>query len=310
MVYNYDQSQYETQMQSFYGYLCNKSGGNLFFLRYHSIKNILAALFYEQVSHFQEVEVQTRFASGYAYGKHLIALHEGYYPLKFPIMQMGRYKGALPLDLTVLGKLRFAKVQEDLTIDAGDVVPGQETLAKVWKGFQVQGLYREAQNNTTIMDIMDISLEDRLLTPYTAFLVFRPGDSQGYDPDKAPVVVDNKTGGREGGGDTWNDGPTEVDSTLVEDFQFSVQAYPNPFNLAVNIAVTLPLKARATQFTLSIFNTLGQKIRAFDLKDVQGKTVVRWDGRDNFGEVVSSGVYFAVVTGADFSKSVKLMLLK
>jgi hypothetical protein len=308
MVYNYSISQYETHMQSFYGFLCNKSGGNLFFLRYHSLKNIFAALFYEQVSHFQEVEVQTRFNSGYAYGKHLIALHEGYYPLHFPIMQIGRYKGTWPLNLNILGKVRLDKVQSELTITEGDIIPGEQTLAKIWNSFQVQSLYRETQTNATIMDIMDISIENRIMTPYTSFLVFRPGDNHGYEPGRTPVIVNN--GSNEGGKDNGGDDMAQVDSSVVEDFQLKLEAYPNPFNLAVNISLSLPVTAKVSEIELTIFNTLGQKVRDFSLDGMQEKKVLKWDGRDEAGDIVSSGVYFAVLTGADFKKSVKLMLLK
>ncbi|MDZ7261367.1 MAG: VIT domain-containing protein, partial [candidate division KSB1 bacterium] len=129
LVYNYYSSQYETQLQSFYARICYQSAGNLFFLRYHAIKNILAALFYERISHFEEVEVQTRFATGYAYGKHFLALHEGYYPMRFPIIQVGRYRGTLPLEVTVLGKVRLDKAVDTFTITQEDVLPGTNKLA-------------------------------------------------------------------------------------------------------------------------------------------------------------------------------------
>jgi hypothetical protein len=74
--------------------------------------------------------------------------------------------------------------------------------------------------------------------------------------------------------------------------------------------LSLPVTAKVSEIELTIFNTLGQKVRDFSLESIQERKVLKWDGRDQVGDTVSSGVYFAVLTGADFKKSVKLMLLK
>lgn len=314
--YNFETSQYETYMQSFYGQLANISGGNLFFLRYHSIKNILAALFYEQISHFQEVEVQTRFATGYAYGKHLIALHQGYYPLRFPVMQVGRFTGDLPLDLTILGKVRLDKAIANATVTTGDVVPGSDKLATAWYSDFIHEQLREVQTNSTIMDIMDISLKHRILTPYTGFLVFRPGEEPGVDPDK---ITSNQPGQGgddnrywDGGEDKGPGGPTTPvqGEEGPEDFELSVQAYPNPFNMAVTIEIDVPLNLQTEALELGIFNTLGQKVRSFEISKNSGQIRLTWDGTADSGELLPSGLYFVVLRGPGLVRSVKILMVK
>ena len=309
LVYNHEQSQYETQLQSFYGHICNKTGGNLFFLRYHSIKNILAALFYERISHFQEVEVQTRFASGYAYGKHLIALHQGYYPLHFPIMQVGRFRGSLPLEVTVLGKVRLEKAIDTFTITDADVIPGNEKLATAWYSDHIHGLLKQAQVNATIMEIMDISLAHRILTPYTGYLVFRPGENHGYEPPDISSIDDGRNDGE------WGDQPTDVDSSKTnqpQDFALELQAYPNPFNLAVTISISIPALTDASKLEFGIFNTLGQKVKNFEIEVSPNTREIKllWDGKSDAGDIISTGLYFAVLYGSDFRKSLKIVLVK
>ncbi|MBN2000555.1 hypothetical protein JW935_23605 [candidate division KSB1 bacterium] len=318
LVYNSETGQYETYLTSFFGQLSNTTSGNLFFLRYHTFKNILAALFYEHISHFQEVEVQTRFASGYSYGNHLIALHQGYYPLNFPIMQVGRYNGALPLDVTVLGKVRLDKIQEDFIINETDALPGNETLATAWYGHHVQKLYKKTQTNGTVMDIMDLSLDHRILTPYTGFLVFRPQETQGYEPDP---LSGNNNGNQGGGGDenrggaddAW-DVPTTVEDQTAgqnENYTLAVKSWPNPFNMTVQLTITLPDDMKDKALDFAIYNTLGQRIKTFVINRSNANVItLRWDGRDDDGMPVSTGLYFAVLAGPDFRKSVKLMLIK
>ena len=309
LVYNHEQSQYETQLQSFYGHMCNKTGGNLFFLRYHSIKNILAALFYERISHFQEVEVQTRFAGGYAYGKHLIALHQGYYPLHFPIMQVGRFRGSLPLEVTVLGKVRLEKAIDTFTITDADVIPGNEKLATAWYSDHIHGLLKQPQANATIMEIMDLSLANQILTPYTGYLVFRPGENYGYEP---PDISGNEDGSDNG---RWEDNPTKVDSSTTkqpEDYELELQAYPNPFNLAVTISISIPAQTDVSKLEFGIFNTLGQKVKDVKIEVSPNTCEIKllWDGKTESGDIVSTGLYFAVLYGSDFRKSIKLVLVK
>jgi hypothetical protein len=103
--------------------------------------------------------------------------------------------------------------------------------------------------------------------------------------------------------------PTSVDENdarvLPEDY-LVLEAYPNPFNSSVNLRIESALD---TEYTLEIFDITGRRIGSFD--KAEGGHEVTWDGRNDFGERVSSGVYFARVSSGDHkSSTVKLTLLK
>jgi flagellar hook assembly protein FlgD len=67
--------------------------------------------------------------------------------------------------------------------------------------------------------------------------------------------------------------------------------YPNPFNLETTIEYALP---EAKDVRLSIYNIRGQEVRPLvDEYQSAGFKTVRWDGRDNFGREISSGLYFS-----------------
>lgn len=86
------------------------------------------------------------------------------------------------------------------------------------------------------------------------------------------------------------------------------QNYPNPFNSATIIEYTLP---SASQVEISIYNILGQKIRTLvDEVKPAGVHTVWWDGSDNNGKEVSSGVYFYQIKTAQFTHARKMLLLK
>jgi hypothetical protein len=86
------------------------------------------------------------------------------------------------------------------------------------------------------------------------------------------------------------------------------QNYPNPFNPETNIVFNIP---KSAQVKLEIFNILGQKVRTLvDQYLKAGQNVVDWDGRDDLGKEVSSGMYFYRITTPEFSQTKKMVLLR
>jgi hypothetical protein len=86
------------------------------------------------------------------------------------------------------------------------------------------------------------------------------------------------------------------------------QNYPNPFNPATTIEYRLEKSANVT---LSIFNVGGQCIRSFSVGQVRaGVHQSTWDGRDEGGQQVASGVYFYMLRADQQVLSNKMILIK
>jgi hypothetical protein len=86
------------------------------------------------------------------------------------------------------------------------------------------------------------------------------------------------------------------------------QNYPNPFNQATQIEFTL---AKSGFVSLKIYDVLGRQVRVLVSEHLPlGYKSVGWDGKNEAGEDVSSGVYFYQLRVADFSETKKLVLLK
>jgi hypothetical protein len=82
--------------------------------------------------------------------------------------------------------------------------------------------------------------------------------------------------------------------------------YPNPFNPSTVIQYAVP---RQGNVSLVIYNVLGQAVRTLvDMPLAAGRYTARWDGRDNNGRFVGTGVYFYRLN-ADQTSLVKKMLL-
>ena len=85
-----------------------------------------------------------------------------------------------------------------------------------------------------------------------------------------------------------------------------VSAWPNPFNPQVNLAFDTD---RTDAVRLDVFDVRGRRVAGLlDLVVGSGRTVVTWDGTNDAGHSLPSGVYFArLVSGTD-TAIVKLVL--
>jgi hypothetical protein len=85
--------------------------------------------------------------------------------------------------------------------------------------------------------------------------------------------------------------------------------YPNPFNPATTVRVSLP---RQSQLRLHVYNLLGQRIRTlYDGTREAGVHTFSWNGRSKNGLPAASGVYIVRMTaGNDFVQAMKILLLR
>jgi len=86
--------------------------------------------------------------------------------------------------------------------------------------------------------------------------------------------------------------------------------YPNPFNPETAIGYRLNFTA-PTLVSLKIYNLLGQEVRTL-VCDVhtQGQYLVTWDGRDDAGKLLSSGIYFLRLQVGEMGQTRKLVLTR
>ncbi|MBD3377334.1 T9SS type A sorting domain-containing protein [candidate division KSB1 bacterium] len=100
----------------------------------------------------------------------------------------------------------------------------------------------------------------------------------------------------------------EVRFVTPDDFVLE-QNYPNPFNPTTTISYDLPLNK---QVSLKIYNTMGQLVRTLvdDQLQVAGQHKVVWDGLNDAGSRVATGVYIYSLEFGNFSKSRRMTLVK
>lgn len=86
------------------------------------------------------------------------------------------------------------------------------------------------------------------------------------------------------------------------------QNYPNPFNPTTTITYNLRMTNRVS---LTIYNSLGEKVRTLvNRQQSPGRYEVVWDGRDDSGQLVTSGVYLYKLEAGKFNQAKKMILVR
>jgi len=94
---------------------------------------------------------------------------------------------------------------------------------------------------------------------------------------------------------------------LPEKFEL-FQNYPNPFNPTTTIMYALPVRS---DITLRIYNLMGQEILKITHEDMSaGYHELRWNGLNQSGRKVASGIYIYRLNAGDFVETKKMLLLK
>ena len=102
---------------------------------------------------------------------------------------------------------------------------------------------------------------------------------------------------------------TDNEDNKITPSEFALsQNYPNPFNPSTEISFSID---QALDINLSIYNMLGQKVRtiAEGAKNA-GTHIVQWNGIDDLGKSVSTGIYLYRLTSGSNSITKKMAFMK
>jgi hypothetical protein len=102
-------------------------------------------------------------------------------------------------------------------------------------------------------------------------------------------------------------GVTKQNDVLPKVFALE-QNYPNPFNPSTVIRFSLPQTASTK---VVVYDMLGSEVRTLINNEyTAGNYEAVWDGRNNLGQSVSTGVYIYRIQAGTFISTKKMMLLK
>lgn len=99
-----------------------------------------------------------------------------------------------------------------------------------------------------------------------------------------------------------------VPAAAADGTEIIAGAYPNPFNPTTTISYTLPQSAHVT---LTIYDLTGRAVNTLvHARQASGDYTVQWNGRNQYGQPVSSGMYFYRLQAANAVKTHKILLVR
>jgi len=166
-------------------------------------------------------------------------------------------------------------------------------------------------NNQTegVYSVVVINVNGRAIAGGTGAIVTIPVSAVGEKFDGVGEISLLNAGFEEGVKAELNRDVLSPKAMLPKAFALS-QNYPNPFNPSTTVAYDIP-EGKEAFVRMNVYNMRGQLIRTLvdELKS-EGSYQVQWDGLDNSGRRVSSGVYFYRIVAGEFSQTRKMVILK
>ena len=209
-----------------------------------------------------------------------------------PVMQVGKYNGILPLSIQMSGLYNGKPFSKYFFIQDNEISKSDSITKTIWAGRYIQDREKEFQSNPTIADIVDISLNNRVLSKYTAFLALEPAQNGKV----CPTCVDESKN------------PTGLNEEQLVADSVNISIYPMPVTSEAKITVKDYLSADNS--TLRMFNALGEVVKEFDLKSAarsRGKIELTLNLEEGSQEY-PNGTYFLQYSNGSRSKKGKLII--
>ena len=103
-------------------------------------------------------------------------------------------------------------------------------------------------------------------------------------------------------------GPIQVEAMIIPEVFALKQNYPNPFNPTTTISYDVP---EVADVTIKVFSLLGKEVKTlYNKQQLPGRYTETWDGSDNTGRKLASGVYFLRMHADDFVQIRKMTLIR
>ena len=98
-----------------------------------------------------------------------------------------------------------------------------------------------------------------------------------------------------------------IDKFIPDEFKL-FPSYPNPFNSSTTIKFNTP---KNSYIKLVVVDLLGRKIRTlYDGEIANGSHEIKWDGLNDYGNLIPSGVYLIQFISKEYSFQYKTVLIK
>lgn len=284
-----------------YTQLVRLTGGELYKVWDNSeMGEKLDAAFFQTYAVLDAFDMHTSLADGFCYDRFTLEASTRTRSIERPIRQLGRYFGSFPFQLEVYGTLNDSLFFLDYEVNPTQAEG--EGLRKAWTANLIMDMEVSRYNNRSIAKLIELSIDNRILSTYTSFLALEPW----MNLDSLLANADNPNGGClecdvvRGG--PFAEGPNVGTVSITEEVPSSewVEVFPNPFTERIRISVDLPTEVLlGEELTWTIYDGLGRIITEESLVLQNSRVSLQWDGKNRRGGALPDGIYFIRITYDD-----------
>ncbi len=155
----------------FYSNITRITNGELNTIREHrSVANTLMSTLSDLSSLEGILDVHTTLGDGFCYGRYDVSTERTFSAINQPLIQVGKYQGNFPFQIEASGVVNGDFFGGKMEIPAAAVQEGTAMHKTIWAGNYIQELEQESRTNSVVKEIIEWSLENRVLSFFTAFL--------------------------------------------------------------------------------------------------------------------------------------------
>ncbi len=246
------------------------------------------------------IDIHTTLENGFCYGRYNLSANAEN-PLNSIFLQTGKYSGEFPFKVEISGLYNDEIFSKTLNIEKENAVQSDSVLGTFWYGKDILQMESSSNSYSLINDIIDKSIDNRILSTYTAFLCLEPGmlDRIENITENGQII------------DDWFEGPVATDVETAAGTETEINAYPNPFTERVNIEIQLSETISRENIQLEIYDLFGKRIKVFNIDDFNGESEFKltWDATDDSGISVSKGTYLFICSTAEGRITRKLVVM-
>ena len=214
-------------------------------------------------------------------------------------LETGRYSGEFPFKVEVSGIYEGELFSNNITINKEDAHMSDSTLVQWWHGKEIEQMEQNGYSYNLINDIIDLSVSNRVLSMYTAFLCLEPGMED---------MLDNLNNTNTFRG---TDEVVTSNSELPVITEEKLVVYPNPFRDQTTINIEIPESIDKQHVKIEVYDLYGKLVKTFTNQKffLESIAMIKWDGTRDNGSRLASGTYLVVCSTPNKTITKKVMIL-
>ncbi len=256
-------------------------------------KQLIAQMGAEVITRIGTFDLYTTLRDGFSFQRYNLRREDALVNLGQPILQSGKYVGNADFYIEAAVKTGGNIFLNGIEIPDSSIRLGNDAVADHWTYSYINQLQPNSQKPEIVQEIIGLSLAERILSEYTAFLCLEP--AQGGEPC-AECIDDSR-----------DDQTTATDNPL--DTLIDLSVFPNPFRSQVTLSIRGTTSRQLGKFEVRVVNAMGQVVQNWPLNDLDSRSelTIPWEGTDLQGQVIPAGIYQILITDGVHQKAWRLI---